>query len=98
MPREPPAIVPALLMPPAKVPPVTETAAPVVGEIKLAASIDMPPPMVPVLLTVPVIVLCLIWIPVGDSRPVLALTTPALVELPAKLVLLTQMPLRLTEL
>ena len=98
MPRVPPVTVPALLMPPAKVPPVTETPAPDACEIRLVPSIEMPPEMVPELAITPLMVLCLIWMPVGDSKPVLALTTPALLELPEKLVLLTQMPARLPEL
>src|ERR1700728_4801651 len=98
MPRVPPVIVPALLMPPAKLPPVTETPAPVEGAIRLVPPIDMPPLIVPLLATSPVMVLFLIWMPVPDNKPVLALTTPALVELPEKLVLLTQMPARVPEL
>src|ERR1700689_5026854 len=98
MPRVPPVIVPALLMPPENVPPVTETPAPVEGAMRLVPSIEMPPTMVPELAITPLMVLFLIWMPVGDNKPVLVLTTPALVELPEKLVLLTQTPARLPEL
>src|SRR5580692_8679546 len=98
MPRVPPVTVPALLMPPEKLPPATETPAPVEGAMRLVPSIEMPPEIVPLLAITPLIVLCLIWMPVGDNRPVLALTTPALLELPEKLVLSTQMPARVPEL
>ena len=82
-------------MPPAKVPPVTATPAPVEGATRLVPSIEMPPKMVPELAITPLMVLFLIWMPVGDSKPVLGLTMPAFEVLREKLVLLTQIPSRL---